>query len=359
MRISIDASVLEHPLTGVAKSTICLYRACVALDPAIKLNWVHRRTFGASIPDVGADVRWMSWVPARIWRQMAFPAFTATSKDRVFHFPWNGDVPALIPRHKTVITLHDLIPMEIPGYFGSEKAELHFRLRVARDIHRSRLIVTPSEYSRRKIVSEFRPQNEPEVIHWASSLPAAEATSLGLMDDDYFVYVGGYDARKSLIPLMKVFVELQRSRRINSRLVLVGTPNYFSSEFRALVEAGTASKAVEEKGYLPDEALAKLISRARGLVYPSKYEGFGLPPLEAMSLGCPVIVPHCSSLPEVCGSAAIYADPDDQLELAAAILALDKDAQLRAKKRIEGQQQAKKFSWRASAEKFLCALRRD
>ena len=110
-----------------------------------------------------------------------------------------------------------------------------------------------------------------------------------------------------------------------ARLVLAGEPHYFSADFRSMVERGRSAGWLEELGYVSDAELAALYGRALALAYPSKYEGFGLPPLEAMVLGCPVITTRGTSLPEVCGDAAVYVDPDDPASLARAVTAVAAD----------------------------------
>jgi glycosyltransferase involved in cell wall biosynthesis len=113
---------------------------------------------------------------------------------------------------------------------------------------------------------------------------------------------------------------------------------------------------VEERGYVDEPTLAQLFQQARALVYPSKYEGFGLPPLEAMTAGCPVITTRETSLPEVCGEAAVYVDPDDHRAFAEAIMAIETDPLLRERLRTAGSAQASTFTWGEAAATFLGAL---
>jgi alpha-1,3-rhamnosyl/mannosyltransferase len=273
-------------------------------------------------------------------------------------FPWNGHVPRM--KHAGIVasTIHDVLPLIIPGYFREPQAEELYRARVQQDLDRSDVVFTDSVYSQQQIVTQFHTSREPVVIKFGPTMtpvspPATEVTP---EDKPFFVYVGGYDRRKGIEGLVRLFLELHTEGRIASRLILTGTPHYFSDAFRDVVRDAAARGAVEERGYVDEPTLAHLLQGARALVYPSKYEGFGLPPLEAMTAGCPVITTRETSLPEVCGNAALYVDPDDRHAFAEAVMAIDTDPLLRERLRASGFAQAATFTWEDAAATFLGAL---
>ena len=148
-----------------------------------------------------------------------------------------------------------------------------------------------------------------------------------------------------MIQLLNVFFNLKNKGLLTGRLILTGKINYFSKEFKDIVEKNINFGNVVEKGYVSDDELSGLYQSSKGLIYPSKYEGFGLPPLEAMSHGCPVLTtPYCS-IPEVCGQAALYFNPDNYNEFSKSLLMFEGDIKLQKKMITLGYIQAKKFSW--------------
>ena len=139
-------------------------------------------------------------------------------------------------------------------------------------------------------------------------------------------------------------------------MVLTGTPRYYSDAFRTLINTGKELGIVREAGYVDEHMLVDLLRRALALVYPSRFEGFGLPPLEAMTAGCPVITTRHTSLPEVCGDAVLYVEPDDHAEFGNALIAVEQNAGLREDLRARGYKQSKTFSWDHAATMFLDAI---
>jgi alpha-1,3-rhamnosyl/mannosyltransferase len=351
MKIQFDATVFQYPLTGVAKSTLALYEACLKRDPSLELVALHQRALSGPLCEGIRVLRRGSALPAALWRKLVLPMSARGERPDLIHFPWNGNIPSLAPI-PVVMTLHDVLPLVIPGYFKNQRAERQYRERVQQDIDRCQRVVTVSEFSKNEILKLFRVAREPAVIPNAPVLrPAAEEQR-----EAFFLYVGGYDRRKGIEQLLSVFCELRRAGKIGGPLILTGSREYYSPEFKQSVEAAVRAGFAEERGYVSDEVLAQLLGRARALVYPSKYEGFGLPPLDAMNLGCPVITTRGTALPEVCGDAALYVDPDDERDFAEALVKIDSDAGLRAKLSAAGRKQAARFSWDRSAEKFLALV---
>ncbi|MFH0940151.1 MAG: glycosyltransferase family 1 protein [Planctomycetota bacterium] len=352
MKILFDATVFQQPFTGIAKSTLALYQACLARMPKLEFTALHQRPLTGALPSSFHAMRYGSALPSVIWRKTVLPVMALSQRAGIIHFPWNGNVPALFSGAKVITTIHDVLPLIIPNYFKHEQAKRHYHRRIQRDISRSRVVFTVSEFSKTEILKNFDIKTSPIVIRHAPTLSCAR-TSATSDDGDYFLYVGGYDLRKGLEALLRVFLTLRHDRKLRSRLILTGSRHYFSDSFKRLVEQGTRAGVVEEKGYVSDELLGDLLSRAKGLVYPSKYEGFGLPPLEAMAAGCPVLTTRGTALPEICGDAALYVDPDNDSEFSVSLMRLESDSDLRQKLASAGRKQATRFSWDASAQIFL------
>jgi glycosyltransferase involved in cell wall biosynthesis len=269
------------------------------------------------------------------------------------HFPWNGQVPPLPGHLPVVITLHDVLPLTIPGYFQSGREEAAYRASTQRDLQRADAVFTDSAFSKAEILRHFAPRVEPTVLLYGPTLPPPGRNVPLPAVEEYFLYAGGYHPRKGLPGLLRAFLALHREGRLRSTLVLTGSRTSLSPDFDRMVGEGTRSGALRELGYVSDEELALLYANALALVYPSAFEGFGLPPLEAMSLGCPVITTQGTSLPEVCGDAVLYVSPDGGTDLAAALERIETSPELRAELSRRGRERALLFRWSRTAQTYL------
>lgn len=356
----VDGAVFEIPWTGIAKATLALYQGCLKLKPNLEITVLHRKPLMGVLPSNMRSVCWGRSLPRRIWRQVAVPFYTARHSVDVLHFSWNGGMPELVGRSKAlnVMTLHDVLPFCLPDYFPDVQAELNYRAQTQHDLERADLVITDSYFSQGNIVNEFRVAHKPVVVYPTALIGQnLQDAKLGAsIQPTYFLYCGGYDRRKGIELLVETCLKLWKAGQLRVPLYLVGQGHPISAQFSQNLAEGVRLGAIQEVGYVSDEALAVLYRQALALVYPSRYEGFGLPPLEAMSLGCPVITYRVTSLPEVCGEAALYLDPNDEGSLAQAMLKLASDAPFRKELSAKGLRQAEKFCAEKSAETFLQAL---
>ena len=276
----------------------------------------------------------------------------------LFFFPSVYSYFPLLRGVKTVLGIHDTIADRNPGFsFASRRQETFWRWKVKLAIAQADTILTVSEYSKR-CVHELLGVPEPRisVLYEAASahfrkLPAQTAA------DPYILYVGGISPNKNLAALVRAFSRLEARRR-GVRLLLVG--DYKSDGFKGchaeLVELIGKLKLngeVEFAGYVPDDRLCEMYNRASLFAMPSLDEGFGLPALEAMACGAPVVVSTGNSLTEIVGDAALAVDPRDEAALAQAMDRILGDERLAANLRERSLRRAAQFSWDAASARLL------
>ncbi len=272
-------------------------------------------------------------------------AFSVWNRFSPVHLPqpidlahWTYPLPVRVNRCPNIYTLHDLVPLRLPYTTLDNKRNY---LRLVRMIARQAdHIVTVSECSRRDIidllgVSEDRVTNTFQSVHIARGLqdkPEADVSreiegAAGVGYKEYFLFWGSIEPKKNIGRM----IEAYRASGVQTPLVIVGAQAWRSEEELRLLknESLNPSKRITLMPYAPYSLLVSLIRGAKVALFPSLYEGFGLPALEAMLLGTPVICSNTASLPEVVGDAAVMVDPYDTAALAAAIRTLDADSDLR------------------------------
>jgi glycosyltransferase involved in cell wall biosynthesis len=258
----------------------------------------------------------------------------------------------------TVLTVHDLIWDHLPSH---HKLLNRWYLRLAMPLYcrRATHVIAISEHTRRDLIAAYgiAPQKtsviyEAAAPHFALQPPetvAAARARYGL-PDRYLLFVGTIEPRKNLVRLLSAF-ETARVGGLTDGLVIVGQRGWLCDDFFARLEQSSARRAVLLPGYVPDSDLPAIYSGAQALMLPSLYEGFGLPVLEAMACGTPVLAAGVASIPEVGGEAASYFDPTSVDEMVLCIRRLLSDAGLGEEMRARGVARAARFSWeRAAAE---------
>ncbi|MFP4099273.1 glycosyltransferase family 4 protein [Coleofasciculus sp.] len=173
----------------------------------------------------------------------------------------------------------------------------------------------------------------------------------------YILFVSTIEPRKNVTTLVSAFNYLKQKHKIEHHLILIGQKGWHYKPIFAAIENSPWNHHIHHLDYLCDEHVARFYSNADVFVYPSHYEGFGLPVLEAMTLGAPVVTSNTSSLPEVAGDAALLIDPNNPMELAEAILKVISDSQLRQNLIQKGKARAKLYSWERTAQETLNAYK--
>jgi glycosyltransferase involved in cell wall biosynthesis len=302
------------------------------------------------------------------FEQIAFPRLCRELELDLAHVPYFAS--PLLPPLPTVVTVHDLIPIVLPAYRGSLLVRLYTGL-VAAAARRAQLILTDSESSRRDILARLGvPAERVRVIYLAPGadyLPVTDRARLEMtrrkyrLPEQFILYLGGFDRRKNVQGLLQAYKSAGVSPGQKYPLVLAGRlPTKESALFpnlRRIIAQLELEEAVVPIGWVAEEDKPALYTLASLFVYPSFYEGFGLPVLEAMACGTPVVVSRAASLPEIVGEAGLLVDPQGVTQIGRAIVSVLSDETLRRELREKGLAQARRFSWQKTAQQTLAAYR--
>jgi glycosyltransferase involved in cell wall biosynthesis len=298
------------------------------------------------------------------WYEWAVPRALDRAGADVFLSP-SGHL-SLRAKQKTLMVLHDLayrhFPENIPAW-----PRAYYQRMVPRFAQRAERIATVSEFCKRDFVEKLGvPADKIGVVHNACDdrfRPLAEAEQAIVRQrfaggEPYFLYVGAIHPRKNLPRLLRAFEQFLDSHGGNAgvRLLLAGRVAWGAEEFRAAMAGFRYPGALTHLDYVPSAELPRLIASARALVYPSLFEGFGMPVLEAMQCGTPVLTSTAASLPEVAGSAALLVEPTDTAAMAAALGRLWHEPALLDQLREKGLARAAEFSWDLSAKQLWSEL---
>jgi glycosyltransferase involved in cell wall biosynthesis len=294
----------------------------------------------------GYSVREQLTVPRDLWRERV----------DLFHAP-HYVLPALTPC-RSVVTIHDCIHLRFPQYLPSKLGYAYARTSLWMATHRSSRIMTVSEASKRDILEYYKvPAEKIDVIYNGiddrfCQTPAEEDVTRVReryqLEDPFILYAGNVKPHKNLKRLIEAFDILRQGEFENVKLVMIGDDISKYAVLRHAVHRHQLHKHVRFLGFVPHRTLAVLYRLAGVFVFPSLYEGFGLPPLEAMASGTPVITSNVSSLPEVVGDAAVLIDPLQTEAIADAMRRVLTDEALRAAMRQRGLERARAFSWERS-----------
>jgi len=361
MRIGLDALPLTSAKAGVGHYTFELARELARLESGSHFALVSPSIFPLSGQQDGValplNLR-LERVPVgplgRHWWSAGLPRYIRRSALELFHGT-NYDVP-LWRRCATVLTVHDLSLLLHPETHPRRTVS-RARRRLPTMLRTADAIITPSESVRRELYEELNVAPEkvfavPEAAR-ACFRPVEFAETEGVrqrlgIEDPFLLAVGTIEPRKNLPLLVRAFEEVRPESRV--QLVIAGGTGWLS---RPILEAITTSPARERillTGYLHDVDLRALYASCRAFIYPSIYEGFGLPPLEAMACGAPVIVSRIPALTETTGDAAWHFDPANVGELAEKILRLLTDESVRQDLINAGRRRAAEFSWEKTAQ---------
>jgi glycosyltransferase involved in cell wall biosynthesis len=354
VRIAIDARKLRD--YGIGTYVRNLLRHLARIDRTTEYVLLCRPVDVELGRELGENFR---TVPERagpytIREQLSVPLDLRREGIQLFHAP-HYVLPPLTPC-KSVVTIHDCIHLRFPQYLPNRLAYAYARSSLWIATHRASRVLTVSETSKRDILRYFRvPEAKIDVIYNAiderfGDTPTDDEISRVReryqLDDPFVLYAGNIKPHKNLERLIEAFHTLRKSSAFEStKLLIIGDEISKYATLRRAVHKYKLHKHVRFLGFVSDKTLACLYRLAGVFVFPSLYEGFGLPPLEAMASGTPVITSNVSSLPEVCGDAALLIDPYEPDAIAEAMRRVLTEPALAESLRQRGLARVRDFSW--------------
>ncbi len=374
MRVALNAWFWEQPTTGSGQYVRCLVEHLAALREGLDLVLVAPRGCTEAGACAGARAVAVPIPPglpkplAKLWfEQLAFPRACVCLRADVAHVPywappWRFRVP-------TVTTIHDLIPLRLSEYRGGPLVRLYTGL-VSAAARRAPLVLTDSQSARDDIVANLRvPPERVQVVLLAadrhfSPMPSPDDAAVWArwgLPPRYVLYLGGFDVRKNLAVALRAWQLAAPAVGPECPLVIAGRlpgrHTHFTPDPRRLARELRLDPA-STRFVAPAEADKPALYRgAQVFLFPSRYEGFGLPPLEALACGTPVVGSCAGALPEVVGDAGLLFAPDDAAGMGAALVRVLSDAALHTELKRKAVAQAARFSWERTARQTLCAYR--
>jgi glycosyltransferase involved in cell wall biosynthesis len=373
MKIFVEAHTILKNRSGVGWFTHGMVRGLQShLKPEDTINLLTHPQEPMDVADLLQHPQTfdkpIDWMPSRLYHTLKFrnlmpPVDLAYGKG-IYIFP--NFIRWPLAKSPSVIVVHDLSMFDCPEY--SSPANLAFMTKhLPTSVKKADLIVAVSEYSKKTLCEHFAVDPKKVVVAHLAAEPtlyypreedevAAIKARYGIFGK-YMLFVSTLEPRKNVEGIVAAYRMLPKKQREETSLVLVGGRGWRDDDIRnAITEARIASDKIVLPGYVDTEHLPVLYSGAEAFLFPSHYEGFGLPVLEAMRCGTPVITANNSSLPEAAGKAAIYVDADNHEQISQGMRDLLTDPALRQKYIDAGYKQAKKFTWDKSASALLQGL---
>jgi len=296
------------------------------------------------------------------WDEVNIPNILRDKDIDLYHVPQNGVGLPVNKKCYSVITLHDVIPFRMPETVSKRYMKI-FSESLPEIIKVSDGIITVSNYSKRDIIKTFNyPQDKIHVTYLASESiykPLNKEISKMIIkrkysiDENYILYVGGFSPRKNISGLIQAFSIFANKDNPNLKLVIAGKRGESYKNYLELTYKLKISDKVIFPGFIPTMDLPFLYNAASVFVYPSFYEGFGLPPIEAMACGIPIISSNITSMPEIIGTSGLLINPYNIEELSSAITNVLSDNVLAEKLSASGIKRSTEFSWEKTAAESL------
>lgn len=373
MKIGIDIQPLTRPLTGVGYYILGLLQGLASLSTSDRVYPFYFSSHGHINLPARVYKRMAprgKKIPGRVlslgWKRLGFPPVNWLIRGMdVYHFP---DFVARPVRRKPVVTtIYDLSFKRYPE-FTEPKNLKYLETSLPASLERSDRIIVISQFTRQELITLYPVSaNKVTVVYGGIDdifrQPVTPDELLRIryrfnLPEKYILTVGTWEPRKNLVMLLQAWRTLRMEGRMSGyKLVMVGMKGWLCGEIEQKFRNQAGQRGVMSIGYIPRTALPAIYRGAAAFIFPSIYEGLGLPPLEAMAGGVPVAAARAGALPEVLGEAAAYFDPSNPREIGDSIEAIVTRKELAGALREKGLEQAKKYTWERTAEQTMRVYR--
>jgi glycosyltransferase involved in cell wall biosynthesis len=363
MHIGIDARLPAYQMGGISQYILHLLPALAEIDGENRYTVFHsRKEVRNHLPPAGRLFRHRNlWTPCHHrWERWTLALEVWPRRLDVLHSP--DFIPPAFGARRRVITVHDLNFLYYPEFLTAASLR-YYAGQIRWAVGQAGHVLADSEHTRRDLIEKLAlsPQRVTAVplaanpLYSQSFSPEAVRGTLARyrLPHDFILFVGTLEPRKNVPGLLRAYHRLRRETALDPPLVLVGGKGWLYDEVFDVVDQLGLRSCVHHLPGVTDVELAHLYTAAALLALPSYYEGFGLPPLEAMHCGCPVVSSNRASLPEVVGQGGILLDPEDLDAWVSAMQLLLSDGEARRRLVDAGHQQARRFTWRQTATATL------
>ena len=363
MKIGFDARFITKQKRGIGKYSFNLLSNLLRIDNKNKyILYLEKSSDRSCLPANGElELRNIGNGHSTLWEQYFLPQQIKRDKLDLFHSP--GNIPPILCKTKRVVTLHDTIMFQPEMSRGSGWYDFYLRKALSYSIGRVNRIITISNNSKKDIIKLFpRVEQKVEVIYEGVEERFEPLRDEGKMEPilkrygvnkPFILHFGSNDPRKNTLKVIKVYHRLAKEQNIPHQLVLLGFRQEKKTPIDFYLKKNDLTERVISISFLSENDLPNFYQGANFLLYPSLYEGFGFPPLEAMACGTPVIVSNVSSIPEIVGEAAILVNPIDESEMYKACTEVLDNRNKRRELIRKGFKRVKDFSWEKTASLTL------
>lgn len=359
MKIGIDCITLTYQVTGIGRYTKNLLEALSKIDRENEYFLFYPGNISMK-PEVGENFHLTQVNSSKgvMWHQFALPNLAKSCTVDILHSPGNFGLPVR-KKCRHVLTIHDLIPIKFKDYLKNFPENQIYQFFQKQSAKSADIIIADSENTKKDAVSLLKiPEERIDVIYLAADKrfninnnpDLQKVFSKYSIQAGYLLHLGGIGFNKNTDMVIEAYKKVVDKFPQCPHLVIIGNKKWL---LRQMTYASNLDAKITFTGYVSDEDLPSLYSGALAFIYPSLYEGFGFPVLEAMASGIPVISSATSSLPEVVGDAGLLVDPENPSDIAEKIFLLINDEKLRNSLREKGTERVSKFSWEQTAGKVL------